>query len=87
MCHPLAVVHRAYLRWLATPQLPGPPDDVSGWLGRQQWLYDVRAPGNASLSGPRSGRMGTLEEPVNAYSKGCGTVMRSAPSVSFRCHG
>ncbi|GAB3418447.1 ADP-ribosylglycohydrolase family protein [Flindersiella endophytica] len=79
VCHPPAVVHRAYLRWLTTQERQTPPDDVSGWLGRQQWLYDVRAPGNACLSGLRSGRMGTLQEPVNAYSKGCGTVMRSAP--------
>lgn len=79
VCHPPGVVHRAYLRWLTTQQQESPPDDVSGWLGRQQWLYAVRAPGNACVSGLRSGRMGTLAEPVNPNSKGCGTVMRSAP--------
>ncbi|HEY8457381.1 MAG TPA: ADP-ribosylglycohydrolase family protein [Actinopolymorphaceae bacterium] len=79
VCHPPSVVHSAYLRWLATQDLPGPPADVSGWLARQSWLYARRAPGNACLSGLRSGRVGSVEAPVNPNSKGCGAVMRSAP--------
>ncbi|MGW6914420.1 ADP-ribosylglycohydrolase family protein [Kitasatospora sp. NPDC054939] len=83
-------VHGAYQRWLLTQQhgspdstQPGVPYD--GWLLRQPFLYARRAPGNACLSGtayhrqfePPSapGRPG----PINAHSKGCGTVMRSAP--------
>ncbi|WP_370124357.1 ADP-ribosylglycohydrolase family protein [Streptacidiphilus sp. MAP12-33] len=82
-------VHAAYRRWLRTqceaaPQ-PGEPGE-SGLLA-EPWLYASRAPGNACLSGleshavppasvpvPSGGR-----GPVNPDSKGCGTVMRSAP--------
>ncbi len=74
-----AVVHRAYLRWLDTQQRPAPPARPDGWLAGQSWLYVQRAPGNACLSGLRSGRMGTRADPCNPDSKGCGTVMRSAP--------
>ncbi|WP_432015322.1 ADP-ribosylglycohydrolase family protein [Streptomyces cucumeris] len=88
-----ALVRNAYLRWLDTQNHPAPPpapeafDPVrSGWLRHQPWLYARRAPGNACLSGlteehvpsphdPLDGRPG----PVNPGSKGCGTVMRSAP--------
>ncbi|GII95723.1 ADP-ribosylglycohydrolase family protein [Sinosporangium siamense] len=83
------IVHRAYLRWLDTQQYPGPPpqDDGirNGWLRRQHWLYSRRAPGNACLSGLSHRRFrGAAPEfgcpgPVNSGSKGCGTVIRSAP--------
>ncbi|MEV5507847.1 ADP-ribosylglycohydrolase family protein [Streptomyces orinoci] len=79
--HPVAEVHRAYLRWAATQRDWGPderePD--SGWLAREEWLYSQRAPGQACLSGLADERMGTLREPKNPHSKGCGAVMRSAP--------
>ncbi|MCF6474517.1 ADP-ribosylglycohydrolase family protein [Nonomuraea sp. MG754425] len=80
-------VRRAYLRWLDTQQHPAPPPaDLphrTGALREERWLYSQRAPGNACLSGLRRpfpgpsawGRPG----PVNPDSKGCGTVMRSAP--------
>ncbi|MFF7730584.1 ADP-ribosylglycohydrolase family protein [Streptomyces sp. NPDC008001] len=76
-----ADVHRAYLRWRATQRHQGPDlrDPALGWLGRQEWLYSQRAPGNACLSGLDDDRMGTLAAPKNPESKGCGTVMRSAP--------
>ncbi|MGW4893272.1 ADP-ribosylglycohydrolase family protein [Kitasatospora sp. NPDC004240] len=83
-------VHGAYQRWLLTQQ-QGSPDSTQpgvpydGWLLRQPFLYARRAPGNACLSGTAyhrefeapsaPGRPG----PINAHSKGCGTVMRSAP--------
>ncbi|GAA4508967.1 MULTISPECIES: ADP-ribosylglycohydrolase family protein [Nonomuraea] len=82
------VVRSAYLRWLDTqrhdaPPPPGDPHHRTGWLREQRWLYARRAPGNACLSGLRArpGRDGPLGEPgpVNRDSKGCGTVMRSAP--------
>lgn len=80
------LVRGAYGRWLDTQRQPGPdPRAVSG-LAAQPWLYARRAPGNACLSGLAKpyrsepavppGRPG----PVNPDSKGCGTVMRSAPS-------
>ncbi|WP_433236570.1 ADP-ribosylglycohydrolase family protein [Streptosporangium sp. CA-135522] len=85
----LESLHEAYLRWLDTQNraTPAAPDDRlrTGWLRRQPWLYARRAPGNACLSGLRSGILPPPPEfppghgPVNPDSKGCGTVMRSAP--------
>ncbi|MEU9831998.1 ADP-ribosylglycohydrolase family protein [Streptosporangium sp. NPDC048047] len=77
----VTAVHHAYLRWLDTQRHPAPPpaDGAAfrtGALREQTWLYSRRAPGNACLSGLTSpGGPG----PVNPDSKGCGTVMRSAP--------
>ncbi|MEV6160574.1 ADP-ribosylglycohydrolase family protein [Streptomyces sp. NPDC052052] len=84
-----ALVRDAYLRWLDTQNHPAPPAGDSpvrtGWLRHQPWLYARRAPGNACLTGlavghapEQSGRLGE-PGPVNTGSKGCGTVMRSAP--------
>ncbi|CAL9475628.1 ADP-ribosylglycohydrolase family protein [Streptomyces albus] len=79
--HPPTDVHAAYLRWAATQRDWGPDErrEGDGWLARQEWLYARRAPGNACLSGLADTRMGTLDQPKNPGSKGCGTVMRSAP--------
>ncbi|WP_269855668.1 ADP-ribosylglycohydrolase family protein [Streptomyces sp. RPT161] len=79
--HPPTDVHRAYLRWAATQADWGPDerDADAGWLAREEWLYSQRAPGRACLSGLGDDRMGTLAQPKNPGSKGCGTVMRSAP--------
>ncbi|WP_432110519.1 ADP-ribosylglycohydrolase family protein [Streptomyces sp. AA1529] len=79
--HPPTDVHAAYRRWAATQRDWGPDERRAddGWLARQEWLYARRAPGNACLSGLADARMGTLEQPKNPESKGCGTVMRSAP--------
>ncbi|WP_157489027.1 ADP-ribosylglycohydrolase family protein [Pseudofrankia sp. DC12] len=79
ICHPPTVLWQAYQRWLVTQRLTGPPAEVSGWLAAQPVLYARRAPGNACLSGLAQPKMGTLEHPANPDSKGCGTVMRSAP--------
>ncbi|WP_330460721.1 ADP-ribosylglycohydrolase family protein [Streptomyces sp. NBC_00820] len=83
----------AYERWLETqrwsgPEQADPPPSGApeGGLVTEAWLYARRAPGNACLSGaaqmyapdpalPLDGRPGQ----VNPDSKGCGTVMRSAP--------
>lgn len=81
-----ALVRQAYGRWLETQQRPGPADGVTGGLLAERWLYARRAPGNACLSGlaqshvpdPRAELSG-VPGPVNPGSKGCGTVMRSAP--------
>ncbi|WP_248963996.1 ADP-ribosylglycohydrolase family protein [Sphaerisporangium perillae] len=83
----VAVVRHAYLRWLDTQQHSAPPpgNDMvrTGWLREQSWLYSRRAPGNACLSGLHHelGPMAAAGEPgaINPGSKGCGTVMRSAP--------
>ncbi|WP_328733251.1 ADP-ribosylglycohydrolase family protein [Streptomyces caniferus] len=85
------LVRNAYLRWLDTQNHPAPPPPAelahhrTGWLRQQTWLYARRAPGNACVSGLRYEHIpDTLGElgapgPVNPDSKGCGTVMRSAP--------
>lgn len=83
---PVLAVRRAYLRWLQTQQGSGPADHSDGWLASLPFLYASRAPGNACMSGlARQAReyhppepFGA-EGPVNPHSKGCGTVMRSAP--------
>ncbi|MFJ9136266.1 ADP-ribosylglycohydrolase family protein [Streptomyces sp. NPDC102256] len=80
------LVRTAYGRWLDTQTAPGPAPDVRGGLAAQTWLYARRAPGNACLSGLRereycpdpASELGP-PGPVNPDSKGCGSVMRSAP--------
>jgi ADP-ribosylglycohydrolase len=75
---------QAYQRWLHTQSQPGPeaaplPPGPEGGLVTEPWLYARRAPGNACLTGLADDRMGSLANPKNPQSKGCGTVMRSAP--------
>jgi ADP-ribosylglycohydrolase len=79
--HPPTDIHRAYLRWAATQSDWGPDErrKDTGWLAREEWLYSRRAPGRACLTGLGDDVMGTLAKPKNPESKGCGTVMRSAP--------
>ncbi|MEV5328254.1 ADP-ribosylglycohydrolase family protein [Nonomuraea sp. NPDC052634] len=80
-------VRQAYLRWLDTQDYRTPPPASlphhTGSLREEGWLYSRRAPGNACLSGlhrPFPGPAPWGEPgPVNRDSKGCGTVMRSAP--------
>lgn len=77
-----ACVWLAYLRWLDTQGVPVPesaPRPQPRWIDGQEVLRHRRAPGNACLSGLATGQMGTIARPVNPASKGCGTVMRSAP--------
>lgn len=72
----------AYLRWLGTQGVPVPetaPFQPPRWIDSHDVLKHRRAPGNACLSGLATGEMGTFYRPVNPESKGCGTVMRSAP--------
>lgn len=82
ICHPPGVVYGAYLRWLHTQGVKIPSDRgrarLDGWLVHVPELHARRAPGNTCLSALRSGRMGSVEAPVND-SKGCGGVMRAAP--------
>ena len=77
-----ACVWLAYLRWLANQGVPVPeaaPFQPPRWIDSHEVLKHRRAPGNACLSGLATGEMGTFYRPVNPDSKGCGTVMRSAP--------
>jgi len=64
---PVQAVYRRYLAWLRTQDIP----------------YMNRAPGATCLWSLRTGRMGTVEKPLNSR-KGCGGVMRVAPvGLSF----
>ncbi|QKW20009.1 ADP-ribosylglycohydrolase family protein [Kitasatospora sp. NA04385] len=76
-------LHAAYRRWFLTQRLPGPGPNPDGWLAAQEFLYASRAPGNACTTGIatdyRPAAPFGQDGPVNPASKGCGTVMRSAP--------
>lgn len=83
---PVPVLRRAYLRWLRTQREPGPAGQPDGWLASLPYLYAVRAPGNACMRGLTRQEQSYLPPhpfglpgEVNSDSKGCGTVMRSAP--------
>ncbi|MEV7176023.1 ADP-ribosylglycohydrolase family protein [Kitasatospora sp. NPDC093679] len=85
------LIKEAYLRWLETQRHPGPlPHEGLGhrWgnLREQQWLYARRAPGRACEFGLQEDHIPDAHAPVdgspgpvNPDSKGCGSVMRSAP--------
>jgi ADP-ribosylglycohydrolase len=79
--------YHALLRWLYTQEINrqdnliqnhGTCSIIDGVLTGHKELFSLRAPGNSCLSSLRSGKMGTMENPVND-SKGCGGVMRMAP--------
>jgi ADP-ribosylglycohydrolase len=86
ICSPPAVLHSAYLRWLATQTGQGADrwqDPIErGWLLDVPALHAERAPGLtclAALSRSCDGNtFPTVQQPWND-SKGCGAVMRSAP--------
>ena len=71
--------HASYLDWLRTQEERAPLPDAprTSWLAGVPELYDLRAPGSTCLAALRSGRCGTIEQPLND-SKGCGGVMRVA---------
>ncbi|MGY6520507.1 MAG: ADP-ribosylglycohydrolase family protein [Mongoliitalea sp.] len=78
------LTYRSYLRWLKTQGYTVADSGniygfEEGWLIRRKELYKQRFPGNSCLTSLESGRMGTIESPIND-SKGCGTVMRIAPA-------
>ncbi len=83
----ISAVYNALLRWLYTQetnlqgtliQNHGTCSIVDGVLTGYKDLFSLRAPGNSCLSALKSGRLGTIESPIND-SKGCGGVMRIAP--------
>lgn len=85
ICDPSSVVYLAYLRWLNTQGYPKIKEFdwiYDGWLLGVKELHNRRAPGNSCLSALSSGKIGTIDEPVN-NSKGCGGIMRSAPAGLF----
>ncbi|VXB18259.1 ADP-ribosylglycohydrolase [Citricoccus sp. K5] len=82
MADPAACVWLSCLRWYRTQTgtLPeGAPEPPTRWLEEHPEMHVRRAPGKACLSGLSSRDMGLPHQPQNPESKGCGTVMRSAP--------
>lgn len=82
MADAAACVWLACLRWhrTQTGALPdGAPPAQDTWLDGHRELHERRAPGNACLSGLAEPGMGVPTDPKNPDSKGCGTIMRSAP--------
>ncbi|MBG6216729.1 ADP-ribosylglycohydrolase [Arthrobacter sp. CAN_A6] len=72
----------AYLRWLATqgevpaPIAPSPPPRP---IDRHTVLHTRRNPGSTSITGLRTGEMGTGYRPVNPSAQDAGALSRSAP--------
>ena len=75
-------IYLAYLDWLHTQDRSFDQNPGTSWLLNEPQLFARRAPGNTCLSSLWSGRMGSLERPINA-SCGCGGVMRVAPVGLF----
>lgn len=93
ICDPPSVLRHAYYRWLHTQGEPVPDQFLGGseawpdgWLVKERFLHARRAPGNTCLAALKSGRHGTIDEPLND-SKGCGAVMRMAPAGVFAVLG
>lgn len=78
-------MYQAYLDWYHTQSPSYPGGSMHRWskLCRNQGMFCRRAPGMTCLNALSSGRMGTVEEPIN-NSKGCGGVMRTAPCGMLR---
>ena len=79
-----ACVYQSYLDWLNTQGYTmkhGLYHQESILLPEQR-LHIRRAPGNTCLNALGSGKMGSVDEPIN-NSKGCGGIMRVAPVAAY----
>lgn len=75
----VAVTQHAMHRWLDTQEHSAPTGRRDGWLQAEAWLYSRRAPGRTCLSALRAADPDRFGDPAANTSKGCGSVMRSAP--------
>lgn len=80
----LKSVYDSYLDWYYTQSGERIGERVSGLLQYKE-LFSRRAPGQSCLAALASGRMGTIDRPIN-NSKGCGGIMRAAPVALFFSH-
>lgn len=72
-------IYLSYLKWAQTQGMSVKlPCDWPSRLAMVPKMNCRRAPGNTCLYALTSGKMGTIQEPIN-HSKGCGGVMRTAP--------
>ena len=79
---PEMLLAHAYMRWYATQTQDFPSQFGDGYLIKQPWLYSQRAPGNtvmSALADNEGKAFPRFKDYVRNSSKGCGTVMRSAP--------
>lgn len=74
-------IYKEYLNWFLTQGFNGIPNNTNNKLLKFSKLHYRRAPGMTCLSALSSKVIGTIDTPIN-NSKGCGTVMRTAP-ISF----
>lgn len=74
---PVRAIYESYLDWLDTQNNTNNHNSIS-WIKEIPELNIKRAPGNTCLNALSSGKMGTIDEPIN-NSKGCGGIMRVAP--------
>ena len=81
---PPDALYLAYRDWLSTQERVE-IDEAHQicWIHDLPELNQLRAPGNTCLSALRSGKKGTIEDPIND-SKGCGSVMRVAPIATIK---
>ena len=68
---PHNAVPEAYRDWLYTQDKSFKPEKFISWLVNIPELNNYRAPGRTCLSALRSGKIGTMETPIN-HSCGCG---------------
>lgn len=73
------IIYDSYIDWLET-QIGNETKYSSnkGWIPNIKSLYEQRSPGNTCLTALKSGKIGTMSNPLN-NSKGNGGVMRVAP--------
>lgn len=79
---PHNAVPDAYKDWLYTQDKSFKPERFISWLVNIPELNQYRAPGRTCLSALKTGKIGTIDSPVN-HSCGCGGVMRVAPVGLF----
>lgn len=80
-------IYLSYLKWTQTQGLNvNLPCDWPSRLAMVPKMNCRRAPGNTCLNALTSGKMGTIQKPIN-NSKGCGGVMRTAPLGFTEAYG
>lgn len=79
---PHTYVPFAYRDWLYTQDKRCKPDYITSWLVSIPELHNRRAPGTTCMSALSSGKIGSMNDPLN-NSCGCGGVMRAAPVGLF----
>ncbi len=74
----ISTIYDSYKLWLLTQYTSAPDSNKNnGWISNLNGLYSRKSPGKTCISAIKSGKIGTIEEPINK-SKGCGGIMRVA---------